>query len=240
MGSRQIYIAVVFAALVTSLPAQAADLYVRSSLTFAGALAAVRPGYEAAKGDTLHTVASASDPADLLILQRANFDPLVKDGKVDQAALTNLAQVKVWFAVKAGAPVPDISTPDKLKAVLLAAKSIGLSSAASGQYVSGEVFPKLGIADEVKAKTKPVTGAVGEAIARGEVEVGFQQMSELLPVKGVKVVGRIPEALQRVTIVTAGEPKDAKSPDVAARFVAYVRSPAAGAALKSMDLALAK
>ena len=236
MSSRRVcFGAVLGAVLMAAVPAQAADLYIRTALTFAGPLEALRAGYEAATGDKLHTVA-ADAPADVVVLQQAQFAPLLKDSKVDASALTDMARVRVGFAVKAGAPVPDISTPDKLKAVLLAARSVGLSSGPSGVYVTEEVFPKMGIAGEMKAKTVAASGPVGESVAKGTVEVGFQQMCELLPVKGITVVGRIPEALQRVTVITAGIPKDAKSPEVARRSIAYVTSPAAAAALKTMDL----
>lgn len=227
------------AAVLIAGPAAADDLAIRTSLTFQGALAALTGPYEAASGDKIKTV-GANDPADLVILQKPQFEGPVKDGKVDGKSITDILRVKVGFAVKAGAPVPDISTPDKLKAVLLAAKSVGLSGAASGQHVTNQVFPKLGIAEQMKAKTTIVNGAVAEAVAKGQVEVGFQQMSELAPVKGATVVGRIPEELQRVTVVSAGLGTAIKSPAAASRFIAYVQGPAAAAVLKSMDLELAK
>lgn len=232
------YAAITLAMLLTA-PAFADELTVRTSLTFQGPLAALTPGFEAASGDKIK-VAGANDPADLVILQKPQFDGPVKDGKVDAGSITDLARVKVGFAVKAGAPVPDISTPEKLKAVLLTAKSVGLSGAASGQYVLNEVVPKLGVAAEMKEKVTTINGAVGEAIAKGQVEVGFQQMSELLPIKGAHVVGRIPEALQRVTVVASGLGTDVQARAAAARFIAYVKSPAAAAVLKDMDLEAAK
>lgn len=226
-------------ALLLAGPALADELTIRTSLTFQGALDVLKAPYEAASGDTIKVV-GANDPADLVILQKPQFDGPVKDGKVDPKSIVDLLRVKVGFAVKAGAPVPDISTPAKLKAVLLAAKSVGLSGAASGQYVANEMFPKLGIAAEMKEKTTIINGAVAAAVAKGQVEVGFQQMSELAPVKGAHVVGRIPEELQRVTIVSAGLGTGIKAPAAASRFIAYVNSPAAAPVLKSLDLESAK
>lgn len=231
--------AVLGAILMAAVPAQAVDVNIRAGATFAGVLDAVRPGYEAATGDKLHVV-TGDAPADVVMGQRAQLDTQLKEGKMDAAALTDFGRARVGYAVKAGTSAPDISTPEKLKAVVLAAKSVSLSRFASGIYVSGTVFPKLGVADEMKPKIVPATGLVAEAVAQGTAEVGFQQMYELLPVKGVIVVGRIPDSLQTVTTVTAGIPKDAKSPEAARRFAAYLASPAAAAALKTMDLDPAK
>jgi molybdate transport system substrate-binding protein len=96
----------------------------------------------------------------------------------------------IGMAVRAGAHKPDIRTVDALKRTLLEVKSIAYSSSVSGRYLSGELFPRLGIADRIASGCKRITGEpVGNAIARGEVEVGFQQLSELLPVAGIDYVG---------------------------------------------------
>src|ERR1700716_3394114 len=101
------------------------------------------------------------------------------------------------MAVKAGATKPDISTVDALKRTLLAAKSIAYSDSASGVYLSTELFPKLGIADQIRGKTRKIEAdPVAESVARGDVEIGFQQISELRPVKGADIVGPLPPGAQ--------------------------------------------
>ena len=218
--------------------AQAADLYIRTTITFSGALQALAPGFEKATGDKVVMVAAGGQAPDLLILQKSTFEPFVKNGTVDAASLTDLATVQVGVAVVNGRP-SDFSTPEKLKAALLAAKSVGVSAFASGEYVTKEVFPKLGIAEEMKAKTKTFRGPVGQSVATADVEIGFQQMSELLQIKAL-TTRRIPQVLQTVTTVTGGVTAGAKSAESARKFMAYIKSPAATAALKSMDMEAVK
>ena len=223
-------------AALMAAPTMADELVIKPALGYAAALEALRAGYESATGDKI-TIAGANDTADLLIVAKQQVEAQIKEGKMDAAGVADIAEMRVGFAVKAGAPKPDISTPEKLKAVLLAAKSVGVSRFVSGQFVSGELFPQLGIADQMKDKTVFVAnGPVGEAVAKGEAEVGFQQMSELLPIKGLSVVGPIPDSLQRATILTAGLTPGTKAHAAGARFIAYVKSPAVAAAYKSMDL----
>ena len=132
------------------------------------------------------------------------------------------------MAVKAGAPKPDISTVDALKRTLLAAKSIAYSDSASGVYLSTELFPKLGIADQIKGKSRKIEAdPVGEVVARGEIEIGFQQISELRPVKGIDIVGPLPPGAQRVTVFAAGIPATSKHPEAAKALIQWLASPAA-------------
>lgn len=228
----------VAAALMATLNISGAageDLTIRTTFTFQAALDALTGPYEAASGDKV-TVAAQGQPADLMLLLKAQFEPLVKDGSVDPTSVADFGQVRVGFAVKAGAPAPDISTPEKFKAVLLAAKSVGVSAFTSGLFVKNEVFPKLGIADAMKDKTTVVNGAIGEGVAKGQVEAGFQQMSELLPIKGITVVGRIPEQVNRATVLASGLGSQNKAPAAANRFLAYMKSPAGLAILKKLDI----
>lgn len=223
------------AAALMAGPVAADDLTIRTTFTFQAALDALIGPYEAASGDKVK-IAAQGQPADLILLLKAQFEPLLKDGSVDAKSVADFGQVRVGFAVKAGAPVPDISTPEKFKAALLAAKSVGVSGFTSGLFVKNEVFPKLGIADAMKDKTTVVNGAIGEGVAKGQVEVGFQQMSELLPIKGITVAGRIPEDVNRATILTSGLGSHNKAPAAANRFIAYMKSPAGLAILKQLDI----
>lgn len=240
MSSRHLWASAAFGAalILAQVPAQAADLLVRTSLTFSGAIDALAPGFEKATGDKVHAVSAGGEAPDLLILQKAAFDPLIKGGTVDPKSLTDLASVRIGVAMKSGKPA-DVSTPDKFKQVLLDAKAVAVSGAASGQFVTKEVFGKLGIADQMKAKTKVVRGSVGDTVARGEADLGFQQMSELLQTKAI-IVKRIPETLQSVTVVSGALTVGTKSADAAKKFMDYIKSPAAAAALKTMDIEAVK
>jgi molybdate transport system substrate-binding protein len=139
---------------------------------------------------------------------------------------------KVGIAVKAGAAKPDISTPDKLKSALLAAKTVGYSQGASGQHFA-TVMDKLGIADAIKPKAVVVQGRpVGAAIAAGEAEIGLQQVAELRPVAGVDVIGELPPELQKQIPYSAGVSAKAKDAATARALVSFLRSEAAAEVLK--------
>src|SRR5579864_6999352 len=165
------------------------------------------------------------------------LDDLIKQGKVRPGSRVDLVQSLIGVAVKAGALHPDISTMDALKRTLLAAKSIAYSDSASGVYLSTELFPKLGIADQIKGKSKKIEAApVGGVVATGEFEIGFQQISELLPVKGIDIVGELPPGAQRVTIFAAGIPETSQHPQAAKALIEWLASPAAYAAIKKSGL----
>ena len=150
-----------------------------------------------AYGPSMGTTANAipvrlerGEPADVLIMVGYALDDLAKKGKVIADSRVDLVKSPIGVAVKSGAPKPDISTPDALKRALLAAKTVAYSDSASGVYVSTEMFGKLGIADEMKDKARKIPATpVGEIVAHGDAEIGFQQMSELKPVAGIDIVG---------------------------------------------------
>ena len=175
---------------------------------------------------------------DLIVTNTEVVDELAKSGDVDGNAKTLLMISKVGLAVKAGAPKPDISTPDKLKAALLAAKTVGYSQGASGQHFL-TVVQKLGITDAVKAKAVITQGRpVGAAIASGEAEIGVQQVAELLPVPGIDFVAEMPGELQKQIPYSAAIPAKAKDAGTARAMVQFLRSEEALAVLKrkGMDL----
>ena len=133
------------------------------------------------------------EPADVLILVGYALGDLIKQGKVVADSRVDLVKSKIGVAVKAGAPKPDISSPDALKRALLAAKSIAYSDSASGVYISTEMFAKLGIADADEGQGAEDSGTpVAEIVAHGDAEIGFQQISELKPVAGIDIVGPLP------------------------------------------------
>jgi molybdate transport system substrate-binding protein len=169
----------------------------------------------------------AGENTDLVILPGNSVDELIKLGKVVPGSRVDLAKSGVGVAVRAGAPKPDISSGDALKRALLAAKSIGYSSGPSGAYLAG-LFQRMGIADELKPKIKqaPPGVAVGDLIARGEVEIGFQQVSELLSIKGIDFLGPLPPDTQHITVFSAGLHVSAKEPGAAKALVRFLTSPA--------------
>ena len=178
---------------------------------------------------------------DVVIMAAPALTDLIKKGEVRQDSRVDLVQSKIGMAVKAGAAKPDISTLDAFKRTLLAAKSIGYSDSASGVYLTTELFPKLGIADQMMAKSRKIEAdPVGGYVAKGEVEIGFQQISELMPVKGIDIVGPLPPGAQRVTVFAAGIPTTSKHPGAAKALIKWLASPAAYPAIRKSGLEPAK
>lgn len=235
-------------ALVAGAPAHAAEInVVAGGGPLPDVLGTLMPMFEKATGNKV-TISSKggaeitadlkSGAADLVITNTEIVDDLAKSGVVAGDGKTLLMISKVAVGVKAGAKRPDVSTPDKLKAALLAAKTVGYSQGSSGQHFQ-TVIQKLGIADAIKAKAVVVQGRpVGAAIASGEAEIGVQQVAELRPVPGVDVIGELPPALQKHIPYSAGVAVKAKDPATARALVTFLRSDAARDVLKrkGMDL----
>ncbi len=232
--------ALVLAAAVAA-NAQAAELHVMSSGGFTAAYKLLGPRFASATGNTLDTALGPSmgkspeaipnrlargEPADAVIMVGYALDELIKQGKVVPGSRVELADSRIGMVVREGAAKPDISSADKLRQVLLHATSIAYSDSASGVYIERELFGKLGIEDQVKSKAKMVPRIpVASVVANGDYEIGFQQVSELLPVKGATFVGKIPESLQSVTRFAAGIPVGAQHPAEAKALLDYLASP---------------
>lgn len=176
------------------------------------------------------------EPVDVVILARQGLDDLIKRGKVVPASCVDLVRSETGMAVRAGAHKPDISTLEAFKRTLLEAKSIAYSDSASGVYLSTELFQRLGIADQVLPKAKRTPGQVGVAVARGDAEIGFQQISELLPVPGIDIVGPLPPGAQKVIVFSAGIAVGSHQPDPARKLIEFFASPAAIPAIKKSGL----
>jgi len=182
--------------------------------------------------DAIPVRMARGEPADVVIMVGSALGELIKQGKVVADSRVDLARSSIGMAVRAGAPKPDISSVDAFKRALLAAKSIAYSDSASGVYVSTELFRRLGIADEVMSKSREIKSErVGNVVARGEAEIGFQQVSELLPVPGIEFVGPLPPELQKITVFSAGIVTGAKEPEAAKALIAFLASPAAAGAI---------
>jgi molybdate transport system substrate-binding protein len=168
------------------------------------------------------------EPADVLIMVGDALGDFIKQGKVVADSRVDLVKSPIGIAVKSGAPKPDISSADSIKRALLAAKSVAYSDSASGVYVSTEMFQKLGIADAMKDKAKKIPATpVGEIVAHGDAELGFQQISELKPVPGIDIVGQLPPELQRITVFSAGIASVSKEPEAGKALIKFLASPAA-------------
>lgn len=179
------------------------------------------------------------DPVDVVIVAGDALDEMIRDGRIVAGSRVDLARSSIGMVVRAGARKPDISTVAALTNALLDAKSIAVSSSVSGNYFTNELFPRLGIADRVQGKVRRSEGErVGTMVARGDAEVGFQQMSELLPIAGIDVVGPIPPEVQRVTVFAAGVATTSKSQDAARAYIKFLASPAASSAVAKSGLEL--
>jgi molybdate transport system substrate-binding protein len=165
------------------------------------------------------------------------LNDLIKEGKVVADSKVDLVRSPIGMVVRAGAPKPDIGSVEALKRTLLAAKSIAYSDSASGVYVGTELFQRLGIADQVKGKATMIPGEpVAAVVARGEAEIGFQQVSELLPIPGADFVGQLPSEVQKITVFSAGIATAAKEPVAAKALIAFLASPAAAPILAKSGL----
>jgi molybdate transport system substrate-binding protein len=166
------------------------------------------------------------EPVDVVILTEAGLDELIKEGRIVPESRTALARSAIGMAVRAGARKPDIGSVDALKRTLLQAKSIAYSAQVSGVYLSTELFPRLGIADQLKPKSLRIERErVGAVVARGEAEIGFQQISELLSIPGIEYVGPLPADVQRISVVSAGIAVGSKSPEAARALIRFFLSP---------------
>jgi molybdate transport system substrate-binding protein len=235
----------ILGALLLSGAASAAEVRVMISGGLTAAYKALVPEFERATGHKVLTAYGPSmgttsnaipvrldrgEPADVLIMVGYALEDLAQNGKVIADSKIDLVKSPIAVAVKAGTPKPDISTPDALKRALLAVKTIAYSDSASGVYVSTEMFGKLGIADEMKDKARKIPATpVGEIVARGDAEIGFQQMSELKPVEGIDIIGPLPDELQKITIFSAGIASASKEPDAGKALIKFLASPAARA-----------
>jgi molybdate transport system substrate-binding protein len=173
---------------------------------------------------------------DLAVITPGVLNDLAGKGKVVGDTRANVARVGVGVVVKEGAPAPDVSNVDAFKKALLTAKTVAYidpaSGGSSGIYLTG-LFDKLGIAADIKPKAKLKQGGyVADLIASGEAEIGLHQISEILPVKGVKLVGPLPAEIQNYTTYAAAVSVDAKQPDAARAMIKLLTGPPADSVLK--------
>jgi len=237
-------LALAVALLAWTLPAQAADVRVMISAGFFHVYAALGPAYEKATGNHLVTIRGPSlgdspeaiparltrgEEADVTIMDGAGADYLIAHKLIRADSKMPLAQSFIGMVVKSGQPKPDIGTVENLRKVLLAAKSIAFSDSSSGTYLSTVGFKKIGVAEAVAAKSRKVRGPpsgepVAAVVARGEAEIGFQQVPELINVPGADFVGTVPPEVQPPTYFIGALTTNARQPEAAVALLRFLSS----------------
>src|SRR4051812_28887599 len=253
------YIACLFAALISIALAPgaiAADLKVMISAGFFSVYKELAPAFESATGHKLVTTRGPSigdspeaiptrlargEETDVVIMDGVGVDLLEQRELARPGSRVPLAESFIGMVVRAGQPKPDISTMDGLRKTLLEAKSIAYSDSSSGTYLSTVGFRKLGIADEISGKTRKVRGPpsgepVAAVVARGEAEVGFQQVAELIHVAGADFVGTVPAEIQPPTFFVGALPKNSQQADAAVALLRFLSSPDAASVITKAGL----
>jgi len=214
------------------------------SAAFKEAYLELVPQFERATGHTVENLwvpsvqmmsrLKAGETVDLVILSAASLDELRKAGLISDR--NDLARSGIGVAVKSGARRPDIGSGEAVKRAVLAARGIAYSTGPSGIYLM-ELFQCMGIAESIKSKVKQVQGEpTGGVVARGEAEIAFQQVSELLPVPGIDFVGPLPADIQQVTVFSAGLHVAAKQPDAARALVKFLTASAAAPVIRQKGM----
>lgn len=184
--------------------------------------------------DILKRLRSGDKSADVILLQESSIDDLIKEGLAVTGSRKNIARSLIGVAVRAGSPRPDISSGDALKRTLLSTKSIVVSSGPSGAYMLS-LFEKMGIPRD-HYRQLGVGVQTGQLVARGEAELCFQQVSEILPVKGIAYLGSLPRDVEHVTVFAGGLHSASPSPQASQALLAYLTSPVAAPVLKAKGM----
>ncbi len=245
------------AALLAVRAAAAADVQVMISSGFFGVYSELGPAFERASGHHLVTTRGPSmgdspeaiparlargELADVVILDGGAADELGKRGLVRADSKTELARSLIGMVVREGAAKPDIGGVEAFRDTLLAAKSIAYSDSGSGTYLSTKLFARLGVAEQIAGKSRKVRGPpsgepVAAVVARGEAEIGFQQVSELIHVPGISFVGTIPAELQPMFTFAGALASTVRQPEAAAALLRFLASPEAASVIVKAGLA---
>lgn len=244
------------ATLLLAGAGSASDVHVMISAGFFAVYSELGPAFERATGHRLVTTRGPSmgdspeaiptrlargEIADVVILDGGSADELGRRGLVRSDTKVELAGSLIGMVVRAGSAQPDIGSVETFRSALLAAKSIAYSDSGSGTFLSTVLFAKLRVADQVAGKSRKVRGPpsgepVAAVVARGEAEIGFQQVSELIHVPGVTFVGTIPAELQPVTVFAAVLTSTAREPEAASALIRFLASPEAVPAILKAGL----
>jgi molybdate transport system substrate-binding protein len=227
--------------------AGAADISVLGSAAMKDVVTNVVPAFEKATGhrvklawagtEAITKRVAEGEAVDVVLIAAPNIDKLIAQGKLVQGSRADVARSGIGVAVRAGAPTPDVSSGDAVKKAVLGAGSVAYSSGPSGAYVA-ELFQRMGIADAIKAKVKqtPSGVLVGEVVARGEAELGFQQISELLHLSGIQYLGPLPPEIQHFTVFSAGLHTASPAPEPAKAFMKALTSPEAAPTIRKAGM----
>jgi len=249
MGMGRMWIAAALLGIAIILPAtvRAAEIKVLASAAIKEAYGELVPAFERATENKVVTTWAgtvdvmkrirAGESFDLVIVAGPSIDELTKEGKIVAGSRVDLVKSGVGAAVRAGMPKPDISSVEALKRALLAAKSVGYSTGPSGVYLAG-LFDRMGLTDAIKPKLNvaPPGVSVGEVVARGEAEIGFQQVPELLPVAGIDFIGPLPAEVQQMTVFAGGIQAGAKEAEAAKALINFITTPAAAPVIRKHGL----
>ncbi|WP_315126235.1 substrate-binding domain-containing protein [Comamonas antarctica] len=230
----------------------AAEIRVVTSGGFSAAYDQLVPLYEQATGHTVVTARGASignapdsipsrmargEQFDVVILADSALDQLVPQGKVQAGSRVDLARSMIGMSVRKGTPKPDIGSVAALRQTLLDAKSVAYSASASGTYLVNELFPRLGVAEQMQTKARKIySERVGAVVLRGDAEIGFQQVSELLPFKELEFVGPLPDEVQQRVFFSAGVAVGAHEPELARHLIRFLAAPAAAPIVRSTGM----
>src|SRR5687767_12883135 len=234
-------------ALMPTENARAAEIKVIASNATKEALVDLIPAFEKATGhkvtmlwagtETITKRISGGEVVDAVLIAGPNIDKLIAEGKLVAGTRATIAKSGIGVAVREGLPKPDISSGEAVKKAVLDAKSVAYSSGPSGFYVA-ELLKKMGVTEQIKDKVKqtPSGVQVGEVVARGEADLGFQQISELLHLKGIQYLGPLPADIQHVTVFSAGLHTAAPAPDAARALVRFLTSPEAAPTIRNAGM----
>jgi molybdate transport system substrate-binding protein len=177
---------------------------------------------------------------DIVIVAGALLSQFIREGLVLREGAMPVARSSIGLAVRAGAPKPDVSTVDALRRTFLQAKIVAYSASVSGEYLTKELYPRLGIADEMMPRSRFVGGGerTGAVVARGDADIAFQQMSELMPVPGIAHVTPLPPEVQKTSVFSAGVAASAPDAELARAVIRFLASPEAAAAVTRSGLEL--
>jgi molybdate transport system substrate-binding protein len=240
------WLAVVAIALGAST-AHSAEVRLIASAAMKEVVGELLPAFEKSTGHTVKATWSGTEAAtkrisggeafDVVLIARPNIDRLTAEGRLAAGTRADVAKSGIGVAVRAGLPKPDISSGEAVKRAVLAARSVAYSSGPSGFYLV-DLFKRMGIAEEIKGKvTQTPSGVqVGEVVARGEADLGFQQVSELLHLKGIDYLGPLPPDIQHVTVFSAGLHTAATAPDAAAALLKFLTRPEAAATIRKAGM----